>query len=122
MRCPSVTGWRGCPGRSPAPAGSAVTAGRPTRPRRLGSSSSGPGTIRVSARREEGRRRRAAEIRQVLARREQALACRRQEAVARADPAMAWHGLREAGYIDGLTHATRGLSGDIETVLRRWGL
>lgn len=71
---------------------------------------------------EEGRRQLAAEIRQVLARREQALACRRQEAVARADPAMAWHGLREAGYIDGLTHAPRGLSGDIETVLRRWGL
>ena len=63
-----------------------------------------------------------AEIRQVLARREQVLACRRQEAVAHADPAMAWHGLREAGYIDGLTHATRGLSGDVETVLHRWGL
>lgn len=71
---------------------------------------------------EEGRRQLAAEIRQALTRREQALACRRQEAVARADPAMAWHSLREAGYIDGLTHGTRGLSGDIETVLRRWGL
>lgn len=71
---------------------------------------------------EEGRRQLAAEIRQVLARHERDLACRRQEAVARANPAMAWHGLREAGYIDGLTHGTLGLSGDIETVLRRWGL
>ena len=64
----------------------------------------------------------AAEIRQVLARHERDLVCRRQEAVAHAVPAVAWHGLREAGYIDGLTHATRGLSGGIETVLHRWGL
>lgn len=35
---------------------------------------------------EEGRRQLAAEIRQVLARREQALACRRQEAVASCHP------------------------------------
>lgn len=64
----------------------------------------------------------AAEIRQVLARHERDLACRRQEAEAHAVPAMAWHGLREAGYIDGLTHGTLGLSGEISAVLARWGL
>lgn len=70
---------------------------------------------------EEGRRQLAAEIRQALARHERDLACRRQEAVAHAVPAMAWHGLREAGYIDGLTHGTLGPSGEISAVLARRG-
>ena len=67
-------------------------------------------------------RRLAAELRDVLARHERDLAARRQTAVAQAAPAMAWHGLREAGYLDGLTHGTRGVAGDVSAVLARWGL